>query len=141
MCWGSAARNSKRPLAAGIGSATDGAVGLDLDQVDSAALVRDTVDVVPEVPKRFHQTVISIALDQSGEFQAQKLPLLLAPRSSVSVNLATGARLSDSWQGQFAVFSDDQAAIEAAVNKLKAGTNTQIIARGDDYAILAPNSQ
>jgi hypothetical protein len=84
--------------------------------------------------------VISIALDQSGEFQAQKLPLLLAPRSSVSVSLATGAQLSDSWQGHFAVFSDDQATIEAAVNKLKVGTNTRIIGRGEDYVILAPNS-
>ena len=99
-------------------------------------------EIVEAIPcKRDSEAgVISIALDQSGEFQAQKLPLLLAPRSSVSVSLATGAQLSDSWQGHFAVFSDDQATIAAAVNKLKVGTNTRIIGRGEDYVILAPNS-
>jgi len=84
--------------------------------------------------------VISVALDQSGEFQAQKLPLLLAPRNSVSVNLATAAGLSDSWQGHFAVFSEDQSGIQSALDTLGAGTKTRIIGRGEDYALLAPYS-
>jgi hypothetical protein len=85
--------------------------------------------------------VISIALDKSGEFQAQKLPLLLAPRAAATTNLATAAQLTDPWQGHFAMFSEDQSTIEAAVKQLRGGANIRIIGRGEDYAILASNSQ
>ncbi|MDB4048710.1 hypothetical protein N9485_00730 [Luminiphilus sp.] len=81
--------------------------------------------------------VNSIALDRSGEFQAQKLPLLLAPRAAIATNLATATRLTKTWRGHFAVFSDDQTTIEVAVNKLEAGTNPRIIGRGEDYIILS----
>lgn len=84
--------------------------------------------------------VIAIALDRSGEFQAQTLPLLVAPLSGATTNLATAARLSTSWQGHFAVFSDDQSAIRSALEALGAGTKNRVVERGKDFAILAPNA-
>jgi hypothetical protein len=84
--------------------------------------------------------MISIALDQSGEFQAKKLPLLLAPKAAVSLSLESATRRAKNWQGHFIVFSDDQDAIRSATEMLEAGNNTRLIKHGKNYVLLGPHN-
>ena len=83
--------------------------------------------------------IISIALDKSADFHAQAVPLRLAPRSVVTINLRTAARQSMNWQGHFIIFSDDQSALQTALERLGVGTHTRITARGKDFMVLSPN--
>jgi hypothetical protein len=103
----------------------------------TGAALTEIVEAIPS-KRRAETGVISIALDQSGEFQAQKLPLLLAPRSAATTKLAEAKRLANSWKGHFVVFSNESTTIEAAVDQLEASSQTRLIWRGADYAILAP---
>jgi hypothetical protein len=80
--------------------------------------------------------VATVSLDQSGDFYAQKLPLILAPQPAVSVSLTQTANLAKTWQGHFVLFSSNEALLLKEANSLVAQTRFQIKERGNDYVFL-----
>jgi hypothetical protein len=80
--------------------------------------------------------VATVSLDQSGDFYAQKLPLILAPQPAVSVSLTQTANLAKTWQGHFVLFSSNKALLLKEANSLVAQTRLQIMEQGDDYVFL-----
>ena len=80
--------------------------------------------------------VATVSLDQSGDFYAQKLPLILAPQSAVSVSLNQAINLARKWQGHFILFSSNKALLLNEANRLSAQTRLQITEQGDDYVFL-----
>ena len=71
--------------------------------------------------------VATVSLDQSGDFYAQKLPLILAPQPAVSVSLTQAANLAKTWQGHFVLFSSNKALLLKEANSLVAQTRLQIM--------------
>ena len=80
--------------------------------------------------------VATVSLDQSGDFYAQKLPLILAPQPAVSVSLTRATNLAKTWQGHFILFSSNKALLLKEANSLVAQTRLQIMEQGDDYVFL-----
>jgi hypothetical protein len=80
--------------------------------------------------------VATVSLDQSGDFYAQKLPLILAPQPAVSVSLTRATNLAKTWQGHFILFSSNKALLIKEANSLVAQTRLQIMEQGDDYVFL-----
>ena len=80
--------------------------------------------------------VATVSLDQSGDFYAQKLPLILAPQPAVSVSLTRATHLAKTWQGHFILFSSNKALLLKEANSLVAQTRLQIMEQGDDYVFL-----
>ena len=80
--------------------------------------------------------VATVSLDQSGDFYAQKLPLILAPQSAVSVSLNQAINLATKWQGHFILFSSNKALLLNEANRLSAQTRLQMTEQGDDYVFL-----
>ena len=80
--------------------------------------------------------VATVSLDQSGDFYAQKLPLILAPQPAVSVSLTRATHLAKTWQGHFILFSSNKALLLKEANSLVAQTRLQIMGQGDDYVFL-----
>ncbi len=80
--------------------------------------------------------VASVSLDQSGEFYAQKLPLIIAPQPAVSISLTHATNLARTWQGHFILFSSNKALLLKEANRLSAQTRLQITQQGDDYVFL-----
>ena len=80
--------------------------------------------------------VATVSLDQSGDFYAQKLPLILAPQPAVSVSLTSATNLAKTWQGHFILFSSNKALLLKEANSLVAQTRLQIMEQGDDYVFL-----
>ena len=80
--------------------------------------------------------VATVSLDQSGDFYAQKLPLILAPQPAVSVSLTRATNLAKTWQGHFILFSSNKALLLKEANSLVAQTRLQIMKQGDDYVFL-----
>jgi hypothetical protein len=80
--------------------------------------------------------VAAVSLDQSGEFYAQKLPLILAPQPAVSISLTHATNLARTWQGHFILLSSDKALLLKEANRLSAQTPLQITEQGDDYVFL-----
>jgi hypothetical protein len=80
--------------------------------------------------------VATVSLDQSGDFYAQKLPLILAPQPAVSVSLTRATNLAKTWQGHFILFSSNKALLSKEANSLVAQTRLQIMEQGDDYVFL-----
>ena len=80
--------------------------------------------------------VATVSLDQSGDFYAQKLPLILAPQPAVSVSLTRATNLAKTWQGQLILFSSNKALLLKEANSLVAQTRLQIMGQGDDYVFL-----
>ncbi|MDG2442793.1 MAG: hypothetical protein P8M13_06030, partial [Luminiphilus sp.] len=78
----------------------------------------------------------TVSLDQSGDFYAQKLPLILAPQPAVSVSLTQATNLARTWQGHFILFSSNQALLLKEANRLSAQTPLQITEQGNDYVFL-----
>lgn len=131
---------SLRQLTAATSQLAAGAMdtGRQMNTSTSAALT-ELADSIPSSGNA-EAGVISIALDPSGEFQAQKLPLLLAPRGAVRLGLSTATQRTKNWQGHFVVFSDDESALQVATETLETGTNKRLIERGEDYVVLGPNN-
>ena len=80
--------------------------------------------------------VATVSLDQSGDFYAQKLPLIIAPQPAVSVSLTRATNLAKTWQGHFILFSSNKALLIKEANSLVAQTRLQIMEQGDDYVFL-----
>ena len=80
--------------------------------------------------------VATVSLDQSGDFYAQKLPLILAPQPAVSVSLTRATHLAKTWQGHFILFSSNKALLLKEANSLVAQTRLQIMEQGDDFVFL-----
>jgi len=80
--------------------------------------------------------VATVSLDQSGDFYAQKLPLILAPQPAVSISLTRATNLAKTWQGHFILFSSNKALLLKEANSLVAQTRLQIMEQGDDYVFL-----
>ena len=80
--------------------------------------------------------VATVSLDQSGDFYAQKLPLILAPQPAISVSLTRATNLAKTWQGHFILFSSNKALLSKEANSLVAQTRLQIMEQGDDYVFL-----
>ena len=80
--------------------------------------------------------VATVSLDQSGDFYAQKLPLILAPQPAVSVSLTRATNLAKTWQGHFILFSSNKALLAKEANRSRAQTRLQITEQGDDYVFL-----
>ena len=80
--------------------------------------------------------VATVSLDQSGDFYAQKLPLIIAPQPAVSVSLTRATNLAKTWQGHFILFSSNKALLLKEANSLVAQTRLQIMEQGDDYVFL-----
>ena len=80
--------------------------------------------------------VVSVSLDPSSDFQAQKLPLILAPQPAASVSLAHANNLARTWQGHLILFSRNKALLFKEATRLSAHTPLQITEKGDDYIFL-----
>jgi hypothetical protein len=80
--------------------------------------------------------IATVSLDQSGDFYAQKLPLILAPQPAVSVTLNQAINLARKRQGHFILFSNNKALLLKKANRLSAQTHLQITEQGDDYVFL-----
>ena len=80
--------------------------------------------------------VVSVSLDPSSDFQAQKLPLILAPQPAASVSLAHANNLARTWQGHLILFSRNKALLLKEATRLSAHTPLQITEKGDDYIFL-----
>ena len=85
--------------------------------------------------------VVAVNLDQSGEFYAQKLPLILAPQPAVAVSLTHATNLARTWQGYFILFSSNKALLLEEASRLSAQTRFQISRQGDDFVLLALEDQ
>ena len=85
--------------------------------------------------------VATVSLDQSGDFYAQKLPLIIAGQPAVSVPPTHVTNLARTWQGRFILFSSDKALLLKEASRLSAQTRFQIREQGDDYIILTLENQ
>ena len=82
------------------------------------------------------EAVVTVSLDASGDFSAQKLPLILAPKQAVSISLPHAINVMETWQGYFILVSSNKALLSKEAGRFSSDTGFQITEQGDGYVVL-----
>ena len=82
------------------------------------------------------ESVVTVSLDPSGDFYAQKLPLILAPQPAVPASLDQVKKLDDTWEPSIVLFSNNKALLLQEAGRLTSTRSLQLTAQGSDYVLL-----